>query len=392
MRQSVLFVHGTGVREKSYNKTLATVRAELERLHPGVEVRGCFWGRQHGASLALDGASIPRYAKSQGGVPGGEDSEVAVWGVLYNDPWYELRLLGLRPPVASGMSRTGSPAQRFLSQVTDYTPCADTVAAFATHGLADDLSEALHTVLLAPEVADAAASVDEGGYEHRHAVARALVAATLASADARGADAVSGGVRDALLAAVSAELYTQGRSLKGKLGKLAVAPALHTFDWRSRRRRGAWSDGVLPALGDILRYQARGQRMRDYIRRTIENTPGDSVTVIAHSLGGVACVELLTEEQPERVERLITVGSQAPFFYEIGALGALEYPEGLPGQFPARWLNVYDQRDLLSYQAAEVFRGRVYDQEVDNRQPFPWAHTSYWTNPQVWEAVGTWMR
>ncbi|MEV0695260.1 hypothetical protein [Streptomyces sp. NPDC050388] len=330
MRQAVLFVHGTGVREKSYNKTLATVHAELERLHPGVQMRGCFWGREHGASLALDGASIPRYAQSQGGVPEDEDSEVAVWGVLYNDPWYELRLLGLRPPATSGMSRTESPAQRFLSQVTHYTPSADTVAVFSMHGLADDLSEALYAVLPAPEVADAAVSVDEGGYEHRHAVARALVAATLASADARGADAVSGGVRDALLAAVSADLYTQGRSLKGKLGKLAAAPALHAFSWRSRHRRGAWSDGVLPALGDILRYQARGRRMRDYIRRTIENTPGDSLTVIAHSLGGVACVDLLTEQKVERVDRLITVGSQAPFFYEIGALVALEHPERLP--------------------------------------------------------------
>ncbi|MBV6702612.1 triacylglycerol lipase [Kitasatospora aureofaciens] len=389
MRQSVLFVHGTGVREESYNESFALVRSELGRLRPGIEVRGCFWGREHGASLALDGVSIPRYAQSKGGIA--EDDDIAVWGVLYYDPWYELRALGLRIPEPAGMTRGLTPSQRFLEQVTGYTPTAGTAAVFARHGLAEDLTEALRTVLPATEVREAAATVDEGGYEHRHAVARALVAAALASADARGAQLVSGGIRDALLAAVGSDLYTEGRSIKSKIGKVLATPALLGFSRRSRQRRGAWSDGALPALGDILRYQARGQGVRDYIRRAIENTPGDSVTVIAHSLGGVACVDLLVREKPERVDRLITVGSQAPFFYEIGALVSLEHPEALPPQFPARWLNLYDQRDLLGYRASEVFPGRAYDQEVNNGQPFPWAHTSYWSNPQVWEAVGTWL-
>jgi hypothetical protein len=39
MKRSVVFVHGTGVREDGYNATLATVRAELHGLRPDWDVR-----------------------------------------------------------------------------------------------------------------------------------------------------------------------------------------------------------------------------------------------------------------------------------------------------------------------------------------------------------------
>ena len=75
-----------------------------------------------------------------------------------------------------------------------------------------------------------------------------------------------------------------------------------------------------------------------------------------HSLGGVACVDLLVEAALPQVELLVTVGSQAPFFYEIDALQSLRFGVPLPEHFP-RWLNVYDLRDFLSYVAAGVFAG-----------------------------------
>lgn len=84
---------------------------------------------------------------------------------------------------------------------------------------------------------------------------------------------------------------------------------------------------------------------------------------------------------------MVTVGSQAPFFYEIDALASLSYGEPLPSYFPA-WLNIYDGRDFLSYIGAGVFPGRVTDQRVDNGQPFPQAHSAYWRNDAVWQHVG----
>ncbi|MER7340516.1 hypothetical protein ABT403_22080 [Streptomyces sp. NPDC000075] len=384
MRRSVLFVHGTGVREASYKETFSAVRARLADIRPELEVRGCFWGREQGAAMALDGASVPRYRQTRGGAP--EDDEIAVWDVLYEDPWYELRLLGLQPVPEEGFGFGLPPSEEFLAEVTGYAPGPAVVEAFAARGLAEEFTEALRVVVRAPELHDAAATADADGTEHRRAVARAVVAMTLALAFERGGE-VSGTVRDELLAVLGTELYAEGRSVGGFLAKALARPV----GWRGRYRRGAWGDATLPAVGDILRYQARGQGVRDLIKRTVENTPGDAVTVIAHSLGGVACVDLLVRERLERVDQLITVGSQAPYFYEIGALVSLEHPEGLPPGFPARWLNIYDDRDLLSYQASEVFPGRAQDHRVDNRQPFPWAHTTYWSNQEVWNAVGTWL-
>ncbi|MGH7471395.1 MAG: hypothetical protein ACRENP_25885 [Longimicrobiales bacterium] len=95
----------------------------------------------------------------------------------------------------------------------------------------------------------------------------------------------------------------------------------------ARRRRGDLMDGASPMVGDILLYQCRGHRIRDFLSRRIrEVTP--PVVILAHSLGGVAAVDLLVQDDlSERVALLVTAGSQAPYFYEINALASLEYHE-----------------------------------------------------------------
>ncbi len=91
------------------------------------------------------------------------------------------------------------------------------------------------------------------------------------------------------------------------------------------------------------------------------------------------------ESLPE-VKLLVTVGSQAPFFYEINALHSLRYGEKLPSHFP-QWLNIYDLHDLLSYVGAGVFPEKVQDVLVDSKQPFPRSHGAYWTNTATWKAI-----
>ncbi|MYU19351.1 hypothetical protein GTZ78_53905, partial [Streptomyces sp. SID8361] len=91
---SVVFVHGTGVRAKSYEKSLARVVSGLGRVRADIRVVRCFWGEEHGASLGLDGASIPVRSKNRGA--GGdevldEDDPLAVWALLEVDPLAELR-------------------------------------------------------------------------------------------------------------------------------------------------------------------------------------------------------------------------------------------------------------------------------------------------------------
>jgi hypothetical protein len=144
--------------------------------------------------------------------------------------------------------------------------------------------------------------------------------------------------------------------------------------------------------GDILLYQGRGDGIRKFILDEIKKCTG-TVVLLAHSLGGIACVDLLVLHRMSQVQLLITCGSQAPLLYELGALHSLAFQERvpradrLPKDFPT-WLNFYDLRDFLSYVAAPVFaNGRISDVKVDNRLPFPESHSGYWRNADVWERV-----
>ena len=145
-------------------------------------------------------------------------------------------------------------------------------------------------------------------------------------------------------------------------------------------------DATSPFAGDILLYQGRGRRIRDFIRMRIKEMQ-QPVIIIGHSLGGVASVDVLaTEDLLKHVILLITVGSQAPYFYEINALQSLERGEELPEHFPP-WVNIYDLRDFLSFVGDKVFPGRVHDYEVNNRQPFPESHSAYWRNQATYDRI-----
>ena len=90
-----------------------------------------------------------------------------------------------------------------------------------------------------------------------------------------------------------------------------------------RNRRELVHETATFAIGDVLLYQAKGDAVRSFIRAKIE-TATPPVTLIGHSLGGIACVDLLALPHPPAVANLVTVGSQSSFFNEIGALQALK--------------------------------------------------------------------
>lgn len=109
--------------------------------------------------------------------------------------------------------------------------------------------------------------------------------------------------------------------------------------------------------------------------------------LLGHSLGGIIALDTLISSPPAGVELLVTVGSQGPFLYETGALPSLAHPDALPGHVPP-WLNLYDRRDLLGYAAEPLFPGRATDIPTDSRQPFPVAHSAYWSDRAVYRAIG----
>ena len=157
-----------------------------------------------------------------------------------------------------------------------------------------------------------------------------------------------------------------------------------------RPLRAGASRAIAPAIGDILNYQVVGQKLRDLIRQKITTTGGD-VVILAHSLGGIACFELMVEERGKRadalsqVKGLITVGSQSPLLYEFDALHTLKKGRPLPASFPD-WLNIYDENDLLSYRADRLF-GEGHDKQVDSMLPPLEAHSAYWKLDETWNAI-----
>ena len=132
-------------------------------------------------------------------------------------------------------------------------------------------------------------------------------------------------------------------------------------------------------------YLARGEPIRTFIADVVTSVEAP-VILLGHSLGGVACVDLLASRALPAVELLVTVGSQAPLLYELNALPALAFDAELPPTMPW-WVNIFDRRDLLAFTGAHVFPGQVEDREVDNRAPFPRSHSAYFANDRFYEVL-----
>jgi hypothetical protein len=106
---TVLFVHGTGVRAVDYESTFTLIARKLGQYSKRADLHlaRCLWGEQLGSQLHQQGASIPRYdsTRSLEGMASVEvpdtDAERMLWGLLYQDPLYELRLLALRAGAAT---------------------------------------------------------------------------------------------------------------------------------------------------------------------------------------------------------------------------------------------------------------------------------------------------
>ena len=391
MTRSVVFVHGTGVRANAFTATFREVKTRFEHHVQDVTVRPCFWGGLHGAKLALNGASIPDYVRSRGGSNWTyEEEQDALRAVLFVDPWYELRELGLGSEVVDGPG-----ALTFQQEIQAYRPNETVLSALREHHVEEHFRSAIAALSIAPELVQASRTAVFDGISHRGAVARALLAFAVDAAVAEGHPSLDGTSYNTLFSKINEDLHGQHR---GGAASQRVAAAvrgypLHLLTRAAERRRGQLSDRATPAAGDILLYQSRGEGIRGLIRTVVDQAPGESITLVGHSLGGIACVDLLALEPVHRVDQLITVGSQAPFLYEIDALRSLRVGEPLPVHFPKRWLNAYDTRDLLSHPATPVFGDdRVQDLRVDNGQFFPQSHSAYWTNEAFWTSVASWLK
>ncbi|MEU6236870.1 hypothetical protein [Kitasatospora sp. NPDC047058] len=428
-----LFVHGTGVRRAGYDPLFELVARELTARFPDADVVPCYWGDDHGVTLAAGGASVPGFAGLPPGAPAApvEPEQLVApadggWTLLLADPLCELRVLARLPVEDDGFAAPGvrTPGADVADRLAALAPGpaagpagagpgpagpgpvdpgpagpgspagpAELDALLAATALAPHLPAVLARLAAAEEFAEACDHAPDPatGAELIATTARALTAGLLTAA---GPGALcTADERDRL-----AELFADrlGGLARGPLGRAAaVLGRLGMRIGGQRlldRHRGALTVGATPALGDILRYQARGGPLRAYLAERIAAAPGPTV-VIGHSLGGIALVDCLAlaaarRETPAGIRLLVTVGSQAPFLHELGALNGLEPGDALPPGFPA-WLNIYDPGDVLGYRAGPVFPGdpRVTDHEVTSRQPFPYCHSAYFKLPALYDRI-----
>jgi hypothetical protein len=378
----VLFVPGTGVREKAYAAQFALVRSKLAGI--GVDpddVCPCLWGTDHGIRLP------DSVLRSQPGRAGAWDDAEALWLLLDTEPLAELEALMEDAP--SGADDLGSggpcgsgddPGLRSAGVLRTLAVDWPALAGAEPSVLDPDMPGALRTLALVLETRFADTVPDTAAANP--ALARAVVATALHSADERwgGEAVVAGPERDRLVARVLGRIGgTYG--LTADATRLLLRPLMRSTEWAAswhvRRNRSALTDSAVNPLGDILRYQTRGEGLRDFIAEAVEAAK-PPVVLLAHSLGGIACVDLLASTELP-VELLVTVGSQAPLLYELDALRSLRRSESLPAHFPP-WINAYDPRDPLAYVGEPLFGDRISDKEFNTGQPLLRAHSAYWAH------------
>ena len=152
--------------------------------------------------------------------------------------------------------------------------------------------------------------------------------------------------------------------------------------------RGPFSTAIQPFVGDIFRYLAFGEPLRRFIANQILSAR-PPVVLVGHSLGGIACLDLLAREPGLPVAHLVTIGSQGSQLYRMGALPGLPDEQTLPAGFPC-WTNVYSRHDLLSYLAGQVFgHSQVTDVEISGAQTMPAAHSDYFNRPALYELLAS---
>ena len=154
-----------------------------------------------------------------------------------------------------------------------YEPSDELRERFMSAGLDPFLNDALKRLRAAPELDDATATAPPDPLDHRRAIGRALVAATLTSAEDASLPAVDGETRDALVLAVTTELHGHGMGVGSFLLRPVKGLNARMVTRKLTGDRGSLSDATSPAAGDILRFLAHGGGARTFVQRAIGDSP-----------------------------------------------------------------------------------------------------------------------
>lgn len=408
----LLFVHGTGVRAKSRDKTRDLIINGLANTpRSGYVVRASEWGDEAATEFndALIEAITPgkawKSALTHDEPETDDEMDAVIWDGLLKDPLFPLRLMAMKQSLhtdnAIGGEETISPATVIKKQVkkiaeNEFEPPGEVTYKHlqeAALWLTSDWR--LSLLSRAGSVADTPDNA-----QLVEATAQALVAYALGT----NFDSMGSGPAALYDPDSRRELLFEVSKLLSDGEKAGIGEAIRgqVFSWGKsigtyygRRNRDTIMNFAGPAMGDILYTQRRGDKQTySLIRKEIEALK-DDVVIIAHSLGGVLAVDLLTEpDPPKQVVKLITVGSQPAFFGAADALKNVTLKNGsitLPTNFP-QWLNIYDPADFLSFYASRFFSGtQIEDFEVNSGVAFPEAHGAYFRQARMYDRIATFL-
>lgn len=399
MTGTLLFIHGTGVRNVS--ASIAEIRQRSQRIPawPLERVIAVEWGLAVGPSDLDIGPALPpdTSGRALAAAASPSEEEAALWELLLADPLAELRVLAQARHSESGiMNPAEIPADvkvRTLVEMLDPGDATINSAGFKV----DELAVAKNSLIGDEVLAEAASAVsDTQDPELIGALARALIAIMLREQELGGGvtspTAYDPEARDSL-EDVLAEGLAPGRARgMGGLFRNLLAPIATRV---AMRKRSAFMDPLSDFMRDVVFYVQRGDLVRDYIAEQIRLHHNDGpIVLLAHSLGGIAAVDLLSDpavmDSPKglKVELLVTVGSQSPLLYLMDALAVLSPKSPDSPQPFVPWLNLYNRQDLLSFCASGVFvNSPVHDEPISAGVPFPMSHSAYWNQDRVYELI-----
>lgn len=442
---SVMFIPGMGVRGAGIDDYFAKLSAHLNRMRPGYTLHACRWGDAVGANLLAGGISVPgaeldyprletatseslanaatrmepafgsllvqalaqrksttaqALADQDGVVHDPRQLHVQLWELLDSDPLLELEALSHRhqdgtlpgtspePGTGSGRGESRDPGDLARLLGAGLEPDTELSRSLRDAGL-ESTALAAATELVASDSFSRFGRAALSAAEHAQGLARAFTALALrhrdgqlgsyAAVDGEHRRAIEGQAAAVLLARELAE-HSESTVTSALLG-LVLGFATR---WAAKRRVQLTREAA-PAVGDVLKYLARGEDLRQFIRRQILDIGDQDLIIIAHSLGAVAVMDLLLGEPLPQVKQLIAVGSASGLLFELDALPAGRFAPGyrLPADFPPTHF-VYDDRDFLAYRSAGLFGAKASDHQVDNGVAFPRSHGAYFNNDQFY--------
>ena len=222
----------------------------------------------------------------------------------------------------------------------------------------------------------------------RLAVARAIVAEALAKSTKMPIlrSCRMRAARDQVVRLLAEDLGGQERGVPDLMVADPVrGHALRLATVRARRLRGALADAADPSAATSCWTRHAGDRHPRVHRQAGQPPrPSRSSCSPTASAGSPPWTCWPTRPLPS-VRLLVTVGSQAPFLYEIGALSSPPTTTPLPAHMPRGSTSTIPD-DLLSYVGAPLFpaRSRTSSQQ---REAIPPVTHCLLGQPKVWDTI-----